>query len=568
MRQLQPPRMPVPRAPSSGNAGVSRDKFSKAQVKQMIDEWGREEDAQEDDEDYYYDGTSDSSADNEGHEQFKQSLERGHHNLQYTMSQSPGAPKEGVSPSGGAPIMPSSNTSEDDDEFHYQHHRVTAYSNSKYTAAGNMSARGGQNSYDGEGDQSGGIFASAKNWLQSQRERLHQLELEIQVEDQRRKLVEEGRRQRAMESDRRRGIAGNATSNNANVANTNGCEITSSGSFGCIDGQAVVEHSEELGNIPEQSLVVTGVMPSLCGFGGAYANQLDDATDYSGVPRVDSAGNILELIPSGSLESLEGEFANVCMKVSSPKCTLSGKGMSVKVDLPDDNDYLNRGNNAIYGNNLVEEEDDPTISFECDVKVVPEPPQDDISTSPPILQPSQMKSLIAAGGLPPSLNFCKWKRLYNLTRDGDSFEQFLRLVNGHDRTVLVVKTTRGQMFGGYADTRWQARHNTQYANEFYGSAQAFLFRFPNYGEGMLREDKIITYRWSGANRYIQLCDSSRRTVAFGGGGEEGGFGLCIEDDFRRGTTGHCSTFENKALCEEGYFDVMDLEVWGFALDYV
>ena len=71
-----------------------------------------------------------------------------------------------------------------------------------------------------------------------------------------------------------------------------------------------------------------------------------------------------------------------------------------------------------------------------------------------------------------------------------------------------------------------------------------MFRFPNYGEGMLREDKIIIYRWSGANRYIQLCDAAKWMVVFG--------------DFRRGTTGHCYTFDNKALCEEGYVSATDL----------
>ena len=294
----------------------------------------------------------------------------------------------------------------------------------------------------------------------------------------------------------------------------------------------------------------------------------------------------------------------VGMKVSSPKCTLSGQGMSVNVDLPDvmpcsshdekrkEDDYQINNHSAINNNKLDEEvdehdhnsideeeedatddEDDPY--FNTQIKIVPEPPQDEITGSAPILQVSQMKALISSGGLPPSLNFCKWKRLYNLTRDGDSFETFLRLVAGHERTVMVVKTTRGQLFGGYADTRWEARHVRQHAFEFYGSAQACLFRFPNSHHGKAkgkekhrsREDKTIIYKWSGANRYIQLCDAAKRTVAFGGGGNEGEFGLCIEDDFRRGTTGHCSTFMNEALCEEGYFDVMDLEVWGFTLDF-
>ena len=379
------------------------------------------------------------------------------------------------------------------------------------------------------------------------------------------------------------------------------------------------------------------------------------AADYPGVARVDSYGNILEMIPSGSLDDDENDALiqhphdynnnshhedsrlgvvgkkKVYMSVSSPRWTCSGEGMSVKVDIDDfnddstceegdddndddnDDDINNNTNlenddttqrigNNDYGLRVVVEEadcdevndeDDPY--FVSDIKIVPETPKDGMSspsssnttnaTLPPsILRPSHMKSLISSGGLPPSLTFCKWKRLYSLLRDGDSFEQFLHRVEGHDRTVLVVKTMTGSVFGGYADTRWEARHVRRHASEYYGSAQAFLFRFPNYdssttsskenkeevsneGEEKNESTDVIIYKWSGVNRYIQLCDASRRTIAFGGGGQDGDFGLCIEDDFRRGTTGTCSTFANEALCEEGYFFVMDLEVWGFTLDF-
>jgi len=597
----------------------------------MVDKWGREDTISEDDYDdyYYYDATStESSAGGENYyesaaadEQFKKSLQRSHHHLQYTMSQSPGptgveGPKDAAAMAAAAA---QTIARENANKFHYQHHRVSAYDNSRNSKRASMDSMSPGDSYpqsheEFEEEESGGIFASAKNWLLSQRERLHQMELERQVQDQRRKLVEEGRKQRAFEAERRRkcnyGGAGNVPiTNGASINNASICdaslvqqqqkqgEILKSQSFGCIEGQVGAgsddDAQEELCKIPEQGAIVTG-MPALCGFGGVYTNPFgDDSTDYSGVARVDSQGNIIELIPSGSLDGdEESEKLNVCMKVSSPKCTLSGKGMSVKVDMPDENDYGDEAcgggdhsteihneskKNASSGSHhsfeiaeqgIIEE---AGSFFFSDIKIVPEPPLGEVSYSLPILSPSHMKSLVASGGLPPSLTFCKWKRLYSLNRDGDSFEQFLRLVDGHDRTVLAVTTMRGNLFGGYADTRWEARHVRRHANEFYGSAQACLFRFPNHGSGRGSDsrqgDKVTIYKWSGANRYIQLCDASKRTLAFGGGGDEGDFGLCIEDDFRRGTTGHCSTFENEALCEEGYFDVMDLEVWGFALDF-
>jgi hypothetical protein len=251
-------------------------------------------------------------------------------------------------------------------------------------------------------------------------------------------------------------------------------------------------------------------------------------------------------------------------------------------DYDDDEVYIiDNGNTPIFDEEEEEEEHDDDVggavddkdnnassSLQMDViKIVLEPEERGISVAPTILHSCHMAALIESGALPQSLNFCKWKRLYSLARDGDSFEQFLRLVQGHDRTVLVVRTTHGRLFGGYADTRWEAKHSRRSASEFYGSAQACLFRFDRSGASDANEDNISVYRWSGINRYIQLCDNTKRALAFGGGGADGYFGLCIEDDFKRGTTGYCSTFSNEALCEDGYFEIEDLEVWGFVLDF-
>ena len=55
----------------------------------------------------------------------------------------------------------------------------------------------------------------------------------------------------------------------------------------------------------------------------------------------------------------------------------------------------------------------------------------------------------------------------------------------------------------------------------------------------------------------------RHYVALGGGG--GSFGLYLEDDFSRGTTGSCETFQNAPLCSQEDFDVSTMELWGFGV---
>jgi hypothetical protein len=170
-----------------------------------------------------------------------------------------------------------------------------------------------------------------------------------------------------------------------------------------------------------------------------------------------------------------------------------------------------------------------------------------------ILNEDQMQQ-IAVDVLPRTISYCRWKRLYSLERDGDSFDGCLRLIANESKTLLVVKTTRGDIFGGYADSGWHSQEHR--SNTFYGSASASLFK-------VLPDGSIKVFKWTGANRYIQLCDITNKRMAFGGGGKDGAFGLCVEEDFQKGSTGPCATFKNEPLCDQESFDILGLEFWGF-----
>ncbi|KAL3942534.1 MAG: hypothetical protein SGBAC_003280 [Bacillariaceae sp.] len=196
--------------------------------------------------------------------------------------------------------------------------------------------------------------------------------------------------------------------------------------------------------------------------------------------------------------------------------------------------------------------------FVPEVRVKPEDTNGDTPARPHILNQNQMNQ-IASLVLPQTISFCRWNRLYDLGRDGDSFEGCLRIVNTTQRTLMVVRTTKGEVFGGFADAAWATK--TLASAKFYGGASACLFKVAADDEEV--ENPIRPFKWSGKNRYIQLCDTSRKMLAFGGGGENGAFGLAVEEDFQRGSTGHCDTFDNEPLCEDGSFEIVDLEIWEF-----
>ena len=60
-----------------------------------------------------------------------------------------------------------------------------------------------------------------------------------------------------------------------------------------------------------------------------------------------------------------------------------------------------------------------------------------------------------------------------------------------------------------------------------------------------------------------MCDVTHKMLAFGGGGDDGAFGLCVEEDFQTGSTGPCDTFDNKPLCNQENFEIVDLEFFEF-----
>jgi len=184
-----------------------------------------------------------------------------------------------------------------------------------------------------------------------------------------------------------------------------------------------------------------------------------------------------------------------------------------------------------------------------------------------LLTLEQMTSLTETG-LPPSIAFSKWKRLYCLQRDGDSFSgSFLKKVENHEKTLLVIQTTNHEIFGAYTNSPWEGQGNSGTVN-FYGSAQACLFSIDK--DRLERDDEnygVLVYKWTGKNRYIQVCDLQHKMIALGGGGRDGEFGMCVEDDFRVGSTGPCDTFDNAPLCKQGQFEIMNVECYGFVTGF-
>jgi len=178
----------------------------------------------------------------------------------------------------------------------------------------------------------------------------------------------------------------------------------------------------------------------------------------------------------------------------------------------------------------------------------------------PLLLNEGLITQLAQNAIPSTLTSRRWVRLYSLGRDGDSFGTFLTLAGGARQTVLAVRTDEDCVFGAYVDDPWASTQEKDVGYRPNGSARSCLWRVN--GE----KQDVEVYEWTGANRYIQLLDKQNGAIAMGGGGN---FGLRLEDDFQRGSTGRCATFGNDPLCDgEGCgFKIADVECWGFKPEF-
>ena len=191
-----------------------------------------------------------------------------------------------------------------------------------------------------------------------------------------------------------------------------------------------------------------------------------------------------------------------------------------------------------------------------------------------LLTPIQIDSLRVAV-LPPTLHHRRWKRIYSLARDGDSFVTFRRLMEdwnrgeGHQSSLLVIKTASGDVIGGFSDVPIVPLASAAGLS----AAKSCLFRLNDAAKDTAME--VYGKNCTTSSKRM-VFDATRRIIAFGGGDDDGvcgsddGFGLCLNDGFARGTTARCVAYRSEALVSDqgGVFDVLDVEVWGFVFGQI
>jgi len=128
-------------------------------------------------------------------------------------------------------------------------------------------------------------------------------------------------------------------------------------------------------------------------------------------------------------------------------------------------------------------------------------------------------------------------------------------------SIMVIRTTNGEIFGGFASEPWKKRLPHE---GFYGTGECFLFSLYPRAE---------VHQWTGANVFCMY--STGDEIAMGGGRSKKmtvekefessvsvHFGIWLDSEFLVGYSHPCGTFENPQLAEKEQFETIFVEFWG------
>uniref|UniRef100_A0A8C8S391 TBC1 domain family member 24 n=1 Tax=Pelusios castaneus TaxID=367368 RepID=A0A8C8S391_9SAUR len=167
--------------------------------------------------------------------------------------------------------------------------------------------------------------------------------------------------------------------------------------------------------------------------------------------------------------------------------------------------------------------------------------------------------------------------LFSTSENGYSLQRFYSCCEGYEPTVLLIKTTEGEVCGAFLSSDWNERKKSGGMTSF-GTGECFVFsvcpemekyewvfiKKPELTKAVPAKGHLSPFL---ATRHFLLpsktasmfMSGTQEGIIIGGGG---GQALYIDADLYYGRTEHCETFDNPPLCQEN-FQVQLLEVWGF-----
>ncbi|MEE6497248.1 hypothetical protein FKM82_002679 [Ascaphus truei] len=198
--------------------------------------------------------------------------------------------------------------------------------------------------------------------------------------------------------------------------------------------------------------------------------------------------------------------------------------------------------------------------------------------------------------IPERFALCQPLLLFTNLEHGSSLTRFYMHCEGHEPTLLLIKTTCQEVCGAFLSTDWGERKKCGNKLSFFGTGECFVFRLqpeveryewviikhPELGRahpesadhkantcainaaGIDPSDRLSPFL---ATRHFNLPTKTASMFMAGstdciiiGGGD--GQAIYLDPDLNYGRTSHANTFNNQPLCSET-FQIATIEVWGF-----
>ncbi|RXN07215.1 TBC1 domain family member 24-like protein [Labeo rohita] len=167
-------------------------------------------------------------------------------------------------------------------------------------------------------------------------------------------------------------------------------------------------------------------------------------------------------------------------------------------------------------------------------------------------------------------------------------KRFYSKVQGHDPTVLLLKTADEEVCGAFLSSDWAQKNCDEKGFKFFGTGECFVFTLrpgmeryqrtvlqisgmsgkcdSSHQKQILSISSLITTHVDRTTGGSPLCTVSAfkfmagddETLFIGG---DGGHALHLQADLTAGCSERCDTFESPPLCR-GCFKIQSLEVWG------
>uniref|UniRef100_A0A6I8NMP2 TBC1 domain family member 24 n=1 Tax=Ornithorhynchus anatinus TaxID=9258 RepID=A0A6I8NMP2_ORNAN len=165
--------------------------------------------------------------------------------------------------------------------------------------------------------------------------------------------------------------------------------------------------------------------------------------------------------------------------------------------------------------------------------------------------------------LPERFALCQPMLLFSSLQHGYSLTRFYFQCDGHEPTLLLIKTTEKELQPEVQRYEWVVITHPELTRATESEPGASAPQLPA-ASGLDPSDRLSPFL---ATRHFNLPSKTESMFMAGGNdclivGGGGGQALYIDGDLNHGTTSHCDTFNNQPLCSES-FKVAVMEVWGF-----